>query len=50
MRAGLEITRPKTYSIFDSAPYRNLDVRCRFSQENGASQELQTSTSESKVL
>jgi hypothetical protein len=38
------------YSIFDFAHYRNLDVKSRFSQENGAWQELQTPTNEWKVL
>ena len=38
------------YSIFDSALYRNLDTEWLFPQEKVALQDIQMSTSESKML
>jgi len=38
------------YSGFDSAPYRKLDAKWRFPQENATLLDLQVSTRESKPL
>jgi hypothetical protein len=38
------------YSGFDSAPYRNIDAKGHFSQENDPSHDLQMAALESKPL
>jgi len=42
--------KESSYSGFDSAPYRKLDARWRFPQENATLHDLQVSTCESKPL
>jgi hypothetical protein len=41
---------PLGYSIFDSGVYRNPDLYWLFPQEKATLQDLQISTSESKIL
>jgi hypothetical protein len=41
---------PGGYSGFDSAPYRNVDAKGHFSQENSTSHEFQMAALESKPL
>jgi hypothetical protein len=38
------------YSGFDSAPYRSLDLKCHFPQENATRNEFLKATCESKPL
>jgi hypothetical protein len=41
---------PENYSGFDSAPYRNVNAKWHFPQENATSHDLQMATRESKQL